>query len=793
MHRRRLFRAALLGVVCGLALSGLVAAQDTQPADPDFDPRQFLEGEPEEAAAPSAEESRTLTLLDPSDEVQGEISSLIEALGDAVQVKHAFFRGKLWLSGSSQAVAQLEAMLAEAGFVPERYTCETVPLYFLRDAQALQTVLADLRAQGSAFGEVTVTTGGEASGRPALVLYGPRTQVEDCRRVINAIDLPSPEVRLGIWAFQFSGDGTRKAGERAREAHGFVDATGILVRGYLQQLRNCALDEQRRNAEGERMTLAMDTDALSEELGQKFNITMDISQTEGPRVLPIPSARGIHPLGLTETLATLTLAQPRGKSLRATIEANLRPLIARWLTQQDPQSIDTWRRMLEGAGDTPTRRSALAALASADAGDEERERLAEEAAGELMPRELLTALEADAYGDAAQEALSGFLVDWERAAGKWQALPPDRIRRRAADARVVLQSLERALATDVSRLFLDPLVEQLQTIAGRGAGGGLGAAGTTSVTVLSGKSASVTGATESYFDVSRPPTLDAATLREADRLTNALGTALPRAPARPAPVVVVRVVLNVPADAAADQTAATWVKDLTEMVPGLRVRRLQGDPTALMLTGPQSDVDAAMAILQAAGAVESTQASGSRTVIPAPRQPSAALSAIGGSLGGLPAERLAALGLALGSQPSVWSALNSGASLDVTPHVLPGGASAELELTFTINHDDATPDPDEGRQAVPPLSRVAKHEAETTVYVDSLDLFRLSSLSLQTSRPRPDAVVPVLGQLPFVGRLFRLPRKAASVHHESMLLVVSTILPTGMDLGETFDFEVVKE
>ena len=145
----------------------------------------------------------------------------------------------------------------------------------------------------------------------------------------------------------------------------------------------------------------------------------------------------------------------------------------------------------------------------------------------------------------------------------------------------------------------------------------------------------------------------------------------------------------------------------------------------------------------------------------------------------------------MGEESSVWSVLTSGATLKVTPHVLPGGASAELQIHFTVSHDNDA-ESEEGA-AVAPLSRVAKHEANTTIYVDSLDLFGLSSLSLRTSHPRPDMTIPVLGQIPFLGRMFRLPRKANSVHHASILLVESTILPTGMDLGTTLDFGLVRE
>ena len=98
-------------------------------------------------------------------------------------------------------------------------------------------------------------------------------------------------------------------------------------------------------------------------------------------------------------------------------------------------------------------------------------------------------------------------------------------------------------------------------------------------------------------------------------------------------------------------------------------------------------------------------------------------------------------------------------------------------------------DPGTGRgtTGAAPLSRVAKHRARTNVYIHALDLFSLSSLTLVTTHPRPKGVIPILGQLPFLGKVFRYPRSPSTVYHESILMVYSTILPTGADLAATLD------
>ena len=814
---------ACAAAIALLSLTALLPAQFGE--FPTF-PGEFpVEEEPRSADTGGL---RTLTLLDASEGGRADVEALLEAAAEALPVTHAIVRGKLVLNGEPTVVGRLEALLEQAGLVPERLTGETVPLYYMRDPRSLTTILTQLRSLGSAFDEVTIAATDPEKARPALVLYGPRSQVEDCRRIISTIDIPQPEVRLDIWSFQISGGNARQVAARARAAQERMDTVAELIHGYLRQLHNCALDEQQRNAEPVYSMFIIgepsDSDASPEGGGggdgdgtdwmiappdvgdvfyrsdispkETFKMCMGVVPAEERRVLPVPSGRGIHPLSLTETLATLALARPREGSLRETVEQDLSRHLSTWLGELDGASLDTWHRLLahrpesEAARPEPVAALAVMADVGPEGGGGEDWRSSEAAEG-LLPRRFLQALEEETYGGVAQAALSGFLLDWQENASQWRALPPERLRRRAADARVVLQSLERGLAADVSELFLDPLVAEVQEIAGKAGRSGLAAAGTTSITVLSGTQATVTGSAVSYFDRTEPPKLDAATLRRASDLTSALGDALPYADDVP-PTVVVRVTLRVPQDTASSQQFADdWATEVGQMLPSVTITALPDDPPALLLVGPRQQVAAAQTVLRVAGLVESAAAERSGTAIPGGRGHPGARSVISGMMGGIPMERLASLALAMGEESSVWSVLTSGATLKVTPHVLPGGASAELQIHFTVSHDNDA-ESEEGA-AVAPLSRVAKHEANTTIYVDSLDLFGLSSLSLRTSHPRPDMTIPVLGQMPFLGRMFRLPRKASSVHHASILLVESTILPTGMDLGTTLDFGLVRE
>ncbi len=669
---------------------------------------------------------RTLDLLDPSEAARADTEALLGSLTETFPVDHQIIGTKLLLQGESGALDRIESVLADMGLVAERHTCEMVPLYYVRDADSVNSILAELTRSASALDEVSITTTSARDARPALVLYGPRSQVDDLRRVIAAIDVPHPEVRLDIWAFQISGSNADRVADRAKQADECIRTVADLIRGYLDQLENCALEEQRRNQTPDYPVFGLFDGADSSPTGAppreaeamghrapqegapgpagwggtagllsrmavgqpdgsellespKMNveipdIAMGIRPTGTQRVAVVPSARGVHPLSLTETLATLILLRPRGGSVRETLEGDLRRHLVSWLAEADPSSLATWRRLMESDNDGDDGRlvallaSLQGALPAGEDGAGQPQSAAGTAADALLPERLLETFRDEGEVDVAQVTLSGFLLDWKTNARDWRSLPPDRLGRRAADARRVLQGAERALAEDIQRLFLRPLVGELRRLASQGGRGGLAEAGQTSISVLSGTQAEVVGSAVSYFDVG----------------------------AQPQP-------------------------ELSTMVAGG----------------------------QFPGMLEAT----------------------------------------LRESPEVWSVLTSGAELTVTPHVLPGGGSAELEICLRVNHEDRGVETAGARAEVVPLSRVAQHKADTKVYVDSLDVFGLSSLRLRTAQPRPDLAVPVLSGIPLLGEMFQFPRGPNTVHHESMLLVVSTVLPTGMDLGTTLDFE----
>ena len=127
--------------------------------------------------------------------------------------------------------------------------------------------------------------------------------------------------------------------------------------------------------------------------------------------------------------------------------------------------------------------------------------------------------------------------------------------------------------------------------------------------------------------------------------------------------------------------------------------------------------------------------------------------------------------------------------LDITPHALAGASSAELEVKLTA---DETANPTlfkSGKQEEDTLSRVAKHDTNTRVRVESLKLFDVSAFSAMLQRPRSKfPIVPPLFEVPYFGSFVGLPLPGARVYHRSTAIVSAIIVPTAADLAFGIEF-----
>ncbi len=707
--------------------------------------------------------------------------------------------------------------------------CASVQLYYSRSPETLAPVLESVAEKLCPKVIVTACTG--SGTLPSILLTGPRDDVATMQRVIETIDRPHPQVRLELWAYDISGSNADRVAEAAIWSRRYIDGAGELVRGYISALESYAADLQEEAAPRERHEEREQTDAETARAAMRVAEMMGMLAAEQPprsattpdeavpelpfefdrdklmeledaikSIIPIyvpgggvsgvtqpPDESGTHPMSLTEVLTVLALNAPRD---RRTIESEIAEHLDRWLEDADRvrnerMPEEEQLRLLavllqwQDRGIDPLQPLAAQLASGSDGPDTGKPSLLDLAG----PKALIDLLADDRFRGAAQAALTDYVNTYEDFnAPVASALPqPGLLTRRGAEAGVVLQAMQRALESDVEAVFMEPLRGALDQITRRhGPVGGMSFSGRSSISVLSGMPATLKGSTVSYFDVSAPPQLTTETLTRAQEIGAALTETFPHSSGRGRARYALRVDLRGmhTAGAAVPGNVSDWIDYVRNSVPDLQVMQVGGG-SSLMLTGTMDQVTAGRELLAAMGATGGQEPMQIGTASAGTSQPMSALTS-GGS-GGIPTDRLLGLALALGQEERTWAALKDGVELVFTPNVLPGGSAAELQVKCTISHDQ---DDDAGGGAGDPISRVARHEANTRVYIDSLDLFGLSSLDMVTTRSRPDVSVPLLGQLPLLGAMFRFPRGPKTVHHQSLLVVQASVLVTGDALGE---------
>jgi hypothetical protein len=151
---------------------------------------------------------------------------------------------------------------------------------------------------------------------------------------------------------------------------------------------------------------------------------------------------------------------------------------------------------------------------------------------------------------------------------------------------------------------------------------------------------------------------------------------------------------------------------------------------------------------------------------------------------------VAALGALSAAKPTQ-AKIGRQLTIDVTPHSLPGASSAELDVKLT-SQEDAPPSRFQSgsdSSSEDTLSRVARHNVQTKVRVESLKLFDISSFSALVQRPRGKfPLVPPFVEVPFLGSVLALPLPPAKEYHRSTAIVSAVIVPTAADLAYGIDF-----
>jgi hypothetical protein len=131
--------------------------------------------------------------------------------------------------------------------------------------------------------------------------------------------------------------------------------------------------------------------------------------------------------------------------------------------------------------------------------------------------------------------------------------------------------------------------------------------------------------------------------------------------------------------------------------------------------------------------------------------------------------------------------------LDVNPRSQAGASSAELDITMKVDDVSNPTYYSQSNSAAngssADLSRVAQHDTQTRVRVDSIKLFEVSSFSaiLQRSRPRFPLLPPFV-ELPYIGTILGVPLPAAKEYHSSTAFLSAIIVPTATDIANSITF-----
>jgi hypothetical protein len=128
--------------------------------------------------------------------------------------------------------------------------------------------------------------------------------------------------------------------------------------------------------------------------------------------------------------------------------------------------------------------------------------------------------------------------------------------------------------------------------------------------------------------------------------------------------------------------------------------------------------------------------------------------------------------------------------IDITPHSLSGASSAELDVSMT-SQESAEPTlyNNGSSSGSDNLSRVAKHNIQTKVRLESIKLFEISAFSAFLERSRRNfPLFPPFIELPYIGSFLSVPVPGAKEYHQSTAVMSAIVVPTAADLANGLRF-----
>jgi hypothetical protein len=128
-------------------------------------------------------------------------------------------------------------------------------------------------------------------------------------------------------------------------------------------------------------------------------------------------------------------------------------------------------------------------------------------------------------------------------------------------------------------------------------------------------------------------------------------------------------------------------------------------------------------------------------------------------------------------------------NIDVTPRSLSGADSAELNVKLNVDEAASPTYYSSSQSSSADISRVANHDTNTHIRVDSIKLFNVSTMTAELQKARTRfPLLPPLVEIPYIGTLVGVPLPPAKEFHSSSAIISAIVVPTASDIALGLNF-----
>lgn len=139
----------------------------------------------------------------------------------------------------------------------------------------------------------------------------------------------------------------------------------------------------------------------------------------------------------------------------------------------------------------------------------------------------------------------------------------------------------------------------------------------------------------------------------------------------------------------------------------------------------------------------------------------------------------------LNAQPTVVS-LSPGLTFDVHADVMRGDGSATLGFNFLYNVKVNS-----NSDANNSIDVIQSHTTQTSVGIEGFDLLDVANFAIEAGQSPPYLPIPILYNIPLVGKLFTIPWWSEPKYAESLVMISATVIPQAWDVETAFHIPTI--